>query len=71
MHSTVMPHKTNASGDEKLTRRMVLVMGLMTRKMNVPMAMLRKTNCLFFVPASCLLICKCFSMMFQKLTFFD
>ena len=63
---------TNASRDKKLTRRMVLVMWLMTRKTNVPMAVLRKMNVFrFFVPASGLLIFKCFSMMFKKLKFFD
>ena len=68
----MVPRKTNASWDEKLARQMVLAMGLMTRKMNVLMAVLHKTNVFrFFVPASSFLVFKCFSMMFKKLKFFD
>ena len=53
--STVVPRKTNASWDEKLARQMFLVMGLMTRKTNVPMAMLRKKNLFrfLFLPHVC------------------
>ena len=50
--NTVVPHKTNALQNKKLTRQMVLATRLMTRKTNVPMAMLRKMNvfCFLFLP---------------------